>query len=297
MVEASFKRYDSSELLEMNLRSHLDVLFLSNGMYSNVAESGGWYGGAERLDQLTRVNANIYESHFNNWIYETDVTGPSGYEINLASGIEVDNVFTAWGSGALAPSIDYRNGKVLFQSDPGSSAVVSSEFSYKEVLVAGPDAEASKILFSSFKDNVGANLGQVPSGTIKQLPMVVIDPQIRDFTGRQLGGGQIVDQQVIFHVVANSRSKVNKIVDLLSTVSYREVVQGVDFNNTPTLFDRYGGKLGAYQNFTTLQANNSYKWEKIYIDDIKVRRGVSENMGVFTAEIEWDVRFHLPAGG
>lgn len=297
MVEASFKRYDSSQLLEMNLGEHLDILFLSNGMYSNVAQSGGWYGGAERLDQLTRVNANLYESHFNNWIYETDVTGPSGYEITLASGVRVDGAFTAWGSGALAPSIDYNNGRILFQTDPGSSAVVSTEFSYKEVLVTGPDSDESKILFSAFKDNVGANLGQVPSGTIRQLPMVIVDPQIRDFTGRQLGGGQIVEQQIILHVVANSRHQANKIVDLISTGSYRTVIQGVNFNNTPTMFDRYGGKTGGYQNFTTLQANNSYKWEKLYIDDVRVRNGVSDNLGVFTAEVEWDVIFHLPAGG
>ena len=297
MSEASFKRYDSSDLLDLNVRSYLDLKFLSNGMYSNVATSGGWYGGAQRVDQLTRVSASVYEGNFDNWISETDITGPSGYEMIHSSGIEVDSVFTAWGSGALAPSIDYKGGRVLFQTDPGASAVVSSAFSYKQVLTASPDASASKIIFSAYKDNSVANLGQVPSGTLKQLPIVIVDPQLREFTGRQLGGGQVVEQQIIFHVVANSRRQVNKLTDLLSTGSYRSVIQGVDFNLTPEMFDRYGGKLGTYLNFTTLQANNSYKWEKIYIDDVRVQRAATENLGIFTAQIEWTAIFYLPAGG
>jgi hypothetical protein len=297
MVEASFKRYDSSELLELNIRSFLDLKFLSNGMYSNVSTSGGWYGGAQRIDQLTRVSSSVYESNFNNWISETDVTGPSGYELIHSSGVEVDSVFTAWGSGSLAPAIDYRGGRILFATDPGVGAVVSSAFSYKTVLATTPDSDSSKILFSAYKDNMASDLGQVPSGTLKQLPMVIIDPQSRDFTGRQLGGGQTVEQQIIFHVVANSRRQTNKIVDLLSTGSYRSVIQGVDFNDIPEMFDRYGGKLGAYQNFTTLQSNDTYKWEKIYVDDVKVQRGASENLGIFSAQVQWDAVFYLPAGG
>lgn len=297
MAEASFNRYESSDLLEMSIQTWLDIKFVQNGMYSNIAESGGWYGGSERLDQLTRVNANVYESNFNNWIYETDTTGPSGYEIILSSGIEVDNVFTAWGSGALAPSVDYKNGRVLLQSDPGVSAVVSSAFSYKKVDVQSPDSAIVKSVYSKFKNNSEFGLGNAPSGMSRQLPLVVVDPQNRDLTGRQLGGGSIVNQQVVFHVVANSRREANKIIDTLTTKSFRKTIQGVDFNDVPSMFDRYGGKLGAYQNFTTLQSNNSYKWEKIYIDEVTVVDSPVENLGIYTARVDWDVVFHMPAGG
>ncbi len=297
MVEANFKRYDSSDLIDLNVKSYLDVQFLLNGMYSNISNDQGWHGGSDRVDQLTRVNASVYESNFNNWIYETDITGPSGYEMIHASGIEVDDVFTAWGSGSLAPSIDYKSGRVLFQSDPGSTALVSAAFSYKTVLVSSPESEASKVIFSAFKDNSVANLGSAPSGTMNQLPMVVVDPQNRDLTGRQLGGGSVVTQQIIFHIVGNTRSEANKIVDILSTKSFRKVIQGVDFNDTPKTFDRYGGKLISYENYTSLQSNNTYKWEKIYIDDIVVKQGPSENLGIYTARVDWDVIFHMPAGG
>jgi hypothetical protein len=297
MVQASFKRYDASDLIELNVKSHLDIQFLSNGLYSNISNDQGWYGGSDRVDQLTRVSASVYESNFNNWIYETDVTGPSGYELIHASGIEVDDVFTAWGSGSLAPSIDYKSGRVIFQSDPGSSALVSSAFSYKTVLVSSPESEASKVIFSAFKDNSVESLGLAPSGAMNQLPMVIVDPQNRDLTGRQLGGGSRVTQQIIFHVVGNTRRQANKIVDILSTKSFRKVIQGVDFNTTPSTFDRYGGKLNSYENYTSLQSNNAYKWEKIYIDDIVVKQGPSENLGIYTARVDWEVIFHTPAGG
>lgn len=297
MAEANFKRYESSDLLEMNIQTYLDIQFVANGMYQNIADNQGFYGSSDRVDQLTRVNSNVYESNFNNWIYETDTTGPSGYEINLASGVSVDGVFTAWGSGSLAPSVDYDNGRVLFQSDPGASAVVSAEFSVKSVDVKDPDSSTVKSVFSKFKHNNQFELGNAPSGMDRQLPLAVVDPQNRELTGRQLGGGSIVEQQVVFHIVATTRREANKIIDILSTKSFRKTIQGVDFNKTPEMFDRHGGKLGTYTNYTNLQNNTSFKWEKIYIDRSTVVDSPVENLGIFTGRVDWDVIFHLPAGG
>lgn len=297
MAEASFNRYESSDLLEMNIQTYLDIQFVANGMYHNISDNEGFYGSADRVDQLTRANSNVYESNLNNWIYETDTTGPSGYEIVLASGIKVDGVFTAWGSGSLAPAIDYKNGRVLLQTDPGASAVVSAEFSAKSVDVQTPDSSIVKSVFSKFKHNSQVDLGAAPSGMERQLPLVVVDPQNRELVGRQLGGGSIVNQQVVFHVVANTRREANKIIDILSTKSFRKTIQGVDFNKTPEMFDMYGQKLGTYSNYTNLQQNNSYKWEKIYIDETTVVDSPVENLGIYTGRVDWDVIFHLPAGG
>jgi len=297
MSTASFKRYESSDLLGLNVEQHLDIKFLENGMYSNVASGQGWYTDSSRIDTLTRKTATVYESSFDNWVIEGDVTGPSGYAVTVASGIYVDGVFSLWGSGALAPKIDYNRGRVIFASDPGSSAVISAEFSYKRVAVTDADSSASQNVFSLYKDNVDATVHGAPSGMVNQLPLVAIDFQGRELGARQLGGGSTVDQDVVFHIVANTKQDANKIVDVLSTKSYRKVIQGVDFNDTPTLFDRYGGKAGTYADYTTLQANSSYQREKLYVEDTKVKQGPKENLGLYTARVDWTLRFYLPAGG
>jgi len=57
MAEASFNRYESSDLLEMNIQTYLDIQFVANGMYHNISDNEGFYGSADRVDQLTRANS------------------------------------------------------------------------------------------------------------------------------------------------------------------------------------------------------------------------------------------------
>ncbi len=289
---AVFKLYDNSDLLEFNIKQYLDHRFLLNGMYSNVYLSQDWYSG-DRMDTLTRVNSTTYQSSFDNWVFEGDVTGPSGYDITAVSGVYVSGVFEPTGSGTYVPHIDYKNGTVVFENAVPSGSVVNADFSYKRVNVTSPDSEAARIIFSRFRYGQDASAINLPSGNSSQLPLIAVNPIDRDSTPWQMGGGQIVNQDVSFHIVANNRRDMNKIIDVLTTSSYHNKIQGVDFNLAPEQFDFYGDKASTYVDFTTLQASGAIQWNKLYIDEAKLAEPSRENLGIYTARVDWGMKFYL----
>ena len=74
-------RYRLSANLKFNIKSHLEREFINSALFTNIA-SGFYDVSGNRADVLRRTNGNLYESHFDDWVYETDA---SGVEIGRAS--------------------------------------------------------------------------------------------------------------------------------------------------------------------------------------------------------------------
>lgn len=288
---AVFKLYDNSDLLEFNVKQYLDNKFLLNGMYSNIELSQDWFTG-DRVDTLTRVNSTTYQSNFDNWVFEEDVTGPSGYDIKSVSGVYVSGVFNPTGSGTYSPHIDYKNGRVIFETAIPSGLTVNADFSYKRVNLTSPESEAARIVFSRFKYGQDVDPINLPSGNSLQLPLVAINPTDRSINPWQLGGGQLIEQDVSFHIVANSRRDINKVIDVLTTSSYRNTIQGVDFNLAPEQFDFYGDKASTYQDYSTLQSSGALSWAKLFVIGVQVAEPVKESFGIYTARVDWELEFY-----
>lgn len=292
----AIRRYDNSALLELNIQAHLEREFINMGLYQNVA-SGQLRVGGQRADVLTRKSSTEYESYFNNWVIELDASGIAGFETVNVSGVTVDGVFQPRGGGTYEPIIDFRRGRVFFETAVPAGSTVEAVFSYKDVHFDFPTSFTSPALFSQFKDNTVGSAVTVPSGLVAQVPIVVVDLQNRTSLPRQLGGGIVISQQVVFHILANSRRQMNRIVDQLSTRSDRKVIQGVDFNDVPTLFNSYGDRASTYRTFTDMQSDNALKWEKLYINSTRVVTNNDVFYDLHRARVDWDLQFYLPAGG
>lgn len=290
------RRYDNSAQVELNIKAHLERTFINNGLYQNMA-SGQLRVGNVRADVLTRESSTRYESFFNNWIIETDASGIANFPTVNVSGVVIDGIFNPRGGGTYQPAIDFDNGRVIFGVSVPSTSTVEAIFSYKEVHFDYPDSFLSPALFSEFKDNVIGTNVTVPSGFVAQLPVVVIDLQNRTDAPHQLGGGIQLSQQVVFHILANSRRQMNRIVDQLSTRSSRKVIQGVDFNKTPILFTSNGDRATTYRDFTDMQSDNALKWQKLYVNSTRVVNNNDVFYGSHRARVDWDLGFFLPAGG
>ena len=290
------RRYDNSAQLELNVRAYLEREFINNGLYLNVA-SGQLRVGNSRADVLTRKTSREYESYFNNWVIETDASGIANFSTVNVSGVTVNGVFQPRGSGTYLPEIDFRNGKVVFGADVPAGSEVSAVFSYKEVHFDYPNSFISSALLSEFKDNTLTTNVSVPSGLVAQLPIVVIDLQSRNSFPRQLGGGIRINQQIVFHILANNRRQMNRIVDQLSTRSDRKVIQGVDYNLTPVLFNSNGDRAATYRNYTDMQNDNALKWQKLYIASTSVVNNNDVFYEFHRARVDWNVEFYLPPGG
>jgi len=291
------KRFRSSSLMEFNLQQYLDREFINNGFYFNVP-SGFVAVNGQRGDVLQRVNGNIYESFADRWIVETDATGCPGFQTFNPSGVFIDGIFHLRDSLPHKPAIDFKNGRIVFEGTAvAAAAVVSAEFSYKQIATDFPGTNFVNLLFSKIKDNVEFTPHAFPSGNQRQFPLVVIDLQSSFNTPGELGGGKNRNQLVTLHVLSTDRNEVNAITDFVTEVQYRKTVKGVDFNIAPQLFQSNGDRASTYVNYTDLQASGALAWNKMYIDQARVREK-EQFYNLFRNRIDLTINlFFLPPDG
>jgi hypothetical protein len=279
-------RYRLSPQLKFNIKSYLDREFVNKGLYINI--SSGYYDiSGSRADVLSRVNGSTYESLFDNWIYETDASGVGSYPTTIASGVYIDGVFHSKGAAPYKPTIDYLNGRIIFEGTVVSStSTVSTNFSYKHARIDYRKSDVIKI-FSQAKDAIDFTQNATPSGLQRQLPRVVIDIQKRITTPYQLGGGKTHDTLVVLFVLSNNDTELDQIVDILTEDSSRKAIKGVDFNKIPELFTDNGDTASTYKNYTQLQNDNSYSFPTIFIDEARLIESF-ELHGISIARIHWN---------
>ena len=290
------QRYRLSANIRQNIKWYLDREFVNQGQYINIASGTFWRLGV-RADTLTRIgDGSTYESHMNNWVYETDASGVnSTYQTTICSGFYVDHVWHAKNTSPHYGRIDYKNGRIhMTGTKPAAGATVCAPFTYKHILVDFPDSEASNLVFSYIKNNVDYTQNQLPSGVSRQMPLVVVDLQKRVARPFSLTGSKQFDQLVVFHVMANNRQDCEQITDILTERCYRKVIKGADLNNIPVLFDTYGDKASTYVNYTDLSNDANYFFPKIYIDEAQLIEQWNESK-VFYARVHWNVTLYKSA--
>ncbi len=283
-------RYRTSSLLKFNLKNYLDKTFINKGLYFNVSQDQEDVNG-NNITVLKRVDDYTYESYFDRWIYESDCSGVSPYSPTVCSGVYINGQFIGK-AGAYPHSVDYDHGRILFSKViPASSGVKASPFSYKHVIVDFPESNIVNLLFSQAKTNEDLTPYSYPSGNQRQVPLVVIDPQLRQNKPFALGGYKTVSQLVVFHVLANNDQDLDQIVDILDE-QFRHTIMGVDFNKTPAQMTYKGDKAGTYQDWTTLGNNANYQWARMYIDKVTIRsRDVF--YGRRRARIDWEITMYM----
>jgi hypothetical protein len=284
------KRYWKTAQVKFNIKKYLDLQFIQAGLYGNVA-SGQLSVHNQREDILTRVDVITYESLYDNWIYETDASGIASYRPTVASGCYINGAWHAKGAAPYYPAIDYPNGRILFAAAPPDGAEISAVYSYKHAHFGFPESAITNVLFSAPKTNVEfwQSSHLYPSGVQRQLPVVIIDPQRRDASPLQLGGGRRWTQTVVLHAFANDPNDIDIIIDVLDT-QFRKVIEGVDFNDTPQELTYQGDTAGTYVPYTTLQATPAYNWARIYIDDVTLQeRDVFFDF--YRARVDWRITF------
>ena len=287
------KRYRTSSQVRFNLKLYLDREFVNDGQYINV-ESGHFAVNGQRADVLTEVNPRRYASSYTEWVGDTDHDGCDPYPTIVASGVTIDGQFHERGSAPYFPQINYENGEVIFGVDVPANSTVETTFSAKRTTFDFPDSDVANLLYTSIKDNVDFATTTIPSGIERQLPLVIIDDQSRSSVPYQLGGGQILNQSVILHVIANNPVERDQICDLLQDEKFRKVIQGVDFNVAPQRFSQTGDRASTYVSYTDMQASGALAWSRMYVDTATIREK-STFRGYHNARVDWNLTiYRLP---
>lgn len=203
-----------SDQLEANLIGFFQWGFLGvGGFFTARRGDETCYGAADpsRLRPVTDQNyadGRVWEGFRKDWVWE------SGVEYRdqpvRVSGVWVDGAMVPVGSSV---AVDYPNGRVVFAEPRAQTSVVQAEHSYRLFQVYSVDNPAwAQIQTGSFRPDdpqflqLGSGAWDVLAQNRVQLPAVFVEavPNAKR-VGRQMGGGEWVYQDVLFHVLAEER--------------------------------------------------------------------------------------------
>jgi hypothetical protein len=215
---------------------YFDWALLEKGNYFNVTKGELGPSGEDmsrlRLSEDERFTAGrAWDGFRKNWVWQSGVSynpppivgtnntipGISGVYIN-------DTFYPSTTTGQYAHYVDYYNGRVIFNSPIPTGSKVQIEYSYKWINVVYPDSvpwlqeiqtNTLEPTPTFFQKNKGTY--NLPPEARLQLPAIVVEiVPTRNFKGYQLGGGQWVYTDVIFHCLAEDAHTRNKLVDIVS---------------------------------------------------------------------------------
>jgi len=226
-----------SNILTENMISFYDWGYLDKGGYYNftIQPSGGTPAKEPRFHQTTlhpikNPNFNqgaVWQSNRQNWVWESGVS--VGTPVTI-SGVFVNGVFRATGNTTQPYYIDYKNGQVVFDTAIPLNSTVQISYSAKWINVTPAEGvpwfrevqrfsqDTSRV--TQYGSGEWAQLGQ----TRVQLPTIaveVIPP--KKFVPYQLGGGQWVTNDVLYHVVTENEWECKNIMDQISYQNDRTI--------------------------------------------------------------------------
>lgn len=272
--------------VKANLDLWLNDLFLRDGFYDTVSvgETDIYSRDISQLQARpdpSYADNRVFVSAFKNWVHESGIT-PS-YSITppiIASGVTVDGTFYPKNSydpgydAAYAHSIDYVNGRVIFNNAIPTPTSIQAEFSYKHIWVDFADRfenEQDELLMESmYKDNpTQTGVIVYPLNNSIPVPAMMISFRSRQQEPYELGApSNVANFQVSLHVWARNSADSDMIEDLLSS-NERAVLLGIDFNSAPMPLTRRNDKNPSFTSYSSYASVTSpHFFRRIYIDDI-----------------------------
>lgn len=230
--------------LQDNLVEFLDWALLEKGNYMNVhlgelSPDGQDYSKLKISSNTNFPSGMAWEGFRKNWVWQSGISYTPGPIVGLnnakpgISGVYVNDVFyDSNTNGPYAHKVDYYNGRIIFNNAIPSDSKVQAEYSYKyiNVLYSNSLPWLSEIQKQSLDLDASFNIlnkgkYDIPSEARVQLPAIAIEiaPK-RNLKGYQLGGGQWVSTDIIFHCLAEDDYNRNKLVDIISLQNDKTII-------------------------------------------------------------------------
>ncbi len=235
IFEASFSNEIKDAIVE-----YFDWGLLEKGNYFNVTKgetspNGLDYSRLKLVKDANHPSGCVWEGFRKNWVWQSGIAGVAGHTAPIVgsdhthpgiSGVYINNSFKPITStGTYAHFVDYYNGRVVFANPLPTGTVVQAEFSYKwiNVLYASDVPWLRQIQLNTNQPADNDNITMTSDMRI-QLPAIAIEivPR-RSFRGYQLGGGQFVYTDVLFHVFAEDDGTRDQLIDIVSFQNDRQV--------------------------------------------------------------------------
>jgi hypothetical protein len=235
----SVHQHTTSNDIQDNLIEYFDWSLLEKGNYFNstlgeLSPDSQDYSRLRPSKDENFTGGQAWDGFRKNWIWQSGVSGVQGYHDPIigdnhekpgVSGVWVDDTFyRSDTAGDYSHYVDYFNGRIIFDTAIPTGSKVQVEHSYKYInVVYANNLPWIKELQSNsltVPDNFLTNeKGDVnlPQQAKFQMPLIGVEiVPMRKFTGYQIGGGQWIQQDVIFHCLAEDEYTRNKLIDIVS---------------------------------------------------------------------------------
>ncbi len=221
--------------LQDNVIEFLEWSLLEKGNYFNVtlnelSQDGEDYSRLKLSSNNNYSAGKAWEAFRSNWVWQSGVSyipkpivGTNNTYPGI-SGVYVNDAFySSSSSGTYAHKVDYYNGRVVFDNPIPTGSKVQAEYSYRYINVyyANSLPWIAEVQYSSLDmpDNFveQKSVFDIHTESRVQLPAIAVElvPK-RTMRGYQLGGGQFVDTDLLFHCFAEDEFTRNKLVDIIS---------------------------------------------------------------------------------
>ena len=230
-------------------------------------------------------------------MWETGVAYTGGSPIDI-SGVYVNSTLKGTGDATYGHHYNYPLGRVVFDTAISTTSTVKLEYSYRNVqtYIADQAPWWDELQYNSMRVD-DTTFSQISSGNWSilanhrvQMPAVVIEvvPR-RTFQPYELGSSaNFVTQDVLFHIVAESRWWRNQLVDIIS----------IQKDNTLMLYDSdkladaaafaldYRGMVvDASNNYSGIVNNAAYQYTSARIIDMGVTEMESYNSRLYEGTV------------
>jgi hypothetical protein len=288
----SLYRPNVSENLVYGTMEFLKWGFLQVGGFQNItrspATSGSFGGNRFRLrgvNDPSYDSGRVWEGFRSDWVWEsgTTYTGMSPIPV---SGVWVNNSFYVPGHSGYGHRVDYPNGRIVFNSAIPTDSNVQASFSHRTVgVVKASEPYIQELMFKSFDISNSNEFFATASGTRNRLgstrvQMPVIGVELVSSgkaTPYELGGGQWVRNDLLFHIFTEDESERNHIRDAL--VNQNEKVfwlinKGLmkETSGYPFQLDSNGSPRPSAKMYPDLVAptgNGGFAWRSAEIDNVR----------------------------
>ena len=291
---------------------------------TTVGVSGGNRHELFPVKDPNYTDGQVWAGFRSDWVWETGI--PVDYIDQTpirVSGVFVDGTFNtvtpykdrgvhSGSLGSAAGYVDYPGGRVILDTAISTSSTVKCEFSHRFASVISADTPWYRELqFNSYAiedDDYGVDqLSEVR----RHLPLIAVEvvPR-RTFKGYQLGGGQWILQDVLFHILAENSLDRNQLVDVVSMQNDKTIwmphyglIQesskfplNLDFNGSPRPSSvMYPDLVGETADKTEPKPKGGFRHRKIFMTNTTVQEIGEINPRLFGAVVR--TTFEIAEGG
>lgn len=271
--------------LETNFKTFFDWAFLCIGAWFDAKiDEYNVYSSTVSNSQLfyttdpEYIDGQVWQGIRKDWVWESGINFNNTSPIAI-SGAYIDNIFYSYPSGEF--SVDYPNGRVIFDTPIPVSAKVEMNYSYRNIQTyrANDNPWFSQLQYGTYNNSdIDIQRNEDGNWSISgnhrlQMPAIVIESVARSRSRPyELGNDNLIlEQDIAFYVLTETKNERNKLLDIIRI--QQDLTTMLYDTNALSKNDEYPLEWnGDLRNNPLMYPGivNKYPWHKCFLKNVQL---------------------------